>query len=195
MKEILIATGNSDKFEEIISLLPKNQFKFYSLSNFPNIPKTIENEETLEGNALKKAKEAFEKTKILTLADDTGLEVYYLNLEPGVFAARYAGENATYEDNVQKLLINLSGVPIRRRGARFRSVVAIVGNNILHTCDGIVEGKIIEEPRGTNGFGYDPVFIPNGSSKTYAEMGLDEKNIFSHRSIALNKAVNYLQNL
>lgn len=195
MKEVLIATRNQDKFNEIISLLPENQFKFYSLSNFPTIPKTIEDEETLEGNAIKKAKETYEKTKILTLADDTGLEVYYLNLEPGVFAARYAGEKATYNDNVQKLLKNLNGVPTRRRGARFRSVVAIVGKNILYTCDGIVEGKIIEEPRGTNGFGYDPIFLPNGSNKTYAEMDLSEKNIFSHRSIALSKAVNYLKNL
>ncbi len=195
MKELLIATNNRDKLSEIISLLPKNLFKTKSLLDFPNIFKTVEDQPTLEGNSIKKAKEAFEATKMLTMSDDTGLEVYYLNLAPGVYSARYAGENATYNDNVQKLLDELKGVPPRRRFARFKTSIAIIGNGILKTCEGSVEGQIIETQKGINGFGYDSIFIPKGSNKTYAEMDLSEKNIYSHRAKAFFKLLEFLQQI
>lgn len=195
MKELLIATNNRDKLREIISLLPKNLFKIKSLLDFPNILKTVEDQPTLEGNSIKKAKEAFEASKMLTMSDDTGLEVYYLNLAPGVYSARYAGENATYNDNVQKLLDELKGVPPRRRFARFKTSIAIIGNGILKTSEGSVEGQIIETPKGINGFGYDSIFIPKGSNKTYAEMDLSEKNIYSHRAKAFFKLLEFLQQI
>ncbi len=195
MKELLIATNNRDKLREIISLLPKNLFKIKSLLDFPNILKTVEDQPTLEGNSIKKAKEAFEASKMLTMSDDTGLEVYYLNLAPGVYSARYAGENATYNDNVQKLLDELKGVPPRRRFARFRTSIAIIGNGIIKTCEGSVEGQIIETTKGINGFGYDSIFIPKGSNKTYAEMDLSEKNIYSHRAKAFFKSLEILKQI
>ena len=193
--EILIATKNRHKVEEISHLLSSPQFSLRSLDDFPNIPKTVEDEPTLEGNAMKKAREAFKATGVLTLADDTGLECYYLELKPGVFSARYSGENATYADNNAKLLQALKGVPPRRRNARFRSVIAIVGSNIQKLVEGTMEGAIAEAPHGSNGFGYDPLFIPRGSKKTYAEMTLEEKNKVSHRGAALTKAVEVLRGM
>lgn len=193
--EILIATNNRHKVEEISHLLSLLQFSVRSLNDFPHIPKTVEDEPTLEGNALKKAREAFKATGVLTFADDTGLECYYLELKPGVFSARYSGENATYADNNAKLLRALKGVPPRRRNARFRSVIAIVGSNIQKLVEGTMEGAIAEAPHGSNGFGYDPLFIPRGSKKTYAEMTLEEKSKVSHRAAALTKAVEVLRGI
>src|SRR5450759_1418841 len=193
--EILIATKNRHKVEEISHLLSSPQFSVRSLDDFPNIPKTVEDEPTLEGNAMKKAREAFKATGVLTLADDTGLECYYLELKPGVFSARYSGENATYADNNAKLLQALKGVPPRRRNARFRSVIAMVGSDIQKLVEGTMEGAIAEAPHGSNGFGYDPLFIPRGSKKTYAEMTLEEKNKVSHRATALTKAVEVLREM
>lgn len=193
--EILIATNNRDKVDEISYLLSSSQFSVKSLDDFPKIPKTVENEPTLEGNALKKARDAFKALGVLTLADDTGLECYYLELKPGVISARYSGENATYADNNAKLLQALKGVPPRRRNARFRSVIAIVGSNIQKVVEGTMEGAIAEAPHGSNGFGYDPLFIPRGSKKTYAEMTLEEKNKVSHRAAALTKAVEILRGI
>ena len=193
--EILIATNNRDKLEEISRLLSSPQFSVRSLNDFPNIPNTVEDESTLEGNAMKKAREVFKASGVLTLADDTGLECYYLELKPGVFSARYSGENATYADNNAKLLQALKGVPPRRRNARFRSVIAIAGNNIQKLVEGTMEGAIAEAPHGSNGFGYDPLFIPRGSKKTYAEMTLEEKNKVSHRAAALTKAVEVLRGM
>lgn len=193
--EILFATNNRHKVEEISYLLPSSQFLLKSLDDFPSIPKTVEDEPTLEGNALKKAREAFTSTGVLTLADDTGLECYYLELKPGVFSARYSGENATYAQNNAKLLQALKGVPPRRRNARFRSVIAIVGSTMQKIVEGTMEGVIAEAPHGSNGFGYDPLFVPRGSKKTYAEMTLEEKNSVSHRAAALAKAVEVLQGM
>ena len=134
-------------------------------------------------------------TGLLSLADDTGLECYYLELKPGVVSARYSGENATYAENNIKLLNELKGVPPRRRNARFRTVVAIVGKDIQKVVEGKVEGDIAESPRGSGGFGYDPLFIPTGSRKTYAEMTMEEKNKISHRAMAVAKAVEVLKEL
>jgi XTP/dITP diphosphohydrolase len=193
--DILIATNNRHKVEEISSLIASQGFTVKSLVDFPDIPGTIEDQPTLEGNALKKAREAFNTTGLLSLADDTGLECYYLELKPGVISARYSGENATYTENNVKLLNALKGVPPRRRNARFRTVVAVVGKNVQKVVEGKVEGDIAESPRGTGGFGYDPLFIPNGSKKTYAEMTLDEKNKISHRAIAIEKAIEVIKEL
>ncbi len=193
--EILIATNNRHKVEEISHLLGSSEFAVKSLNDFPNIPKTDEDQPTLEGNALKKAREAFKASGLLTLADDTGLECYYLELKPGVLSARYSGENATYADNNAKLLQALKGVPPRRRNARFRSVIAIVEGKIQKVVEGTMEGAIAEAPHGSNGFGYDPLFIPRGSGKTYAEMTLEEKSKISHRAAALAKAIEVLRGI
>ncbi len=195
MQKLLIATNNKHKVEEIRHFLSSLPYDIHSLIDISNAPKTVEDALTLEGNALKKAREAFLATGMLTLADDTGLEVFYLAMKPGVYSARYAGEKATYADNCNKLRQAMNGVAPRRRKAQFRTVVAIVGKGIERTAEGIVEGVICEEQRGSQGFGYDPLFMPKGYSKTYAEMTIDEKNQLSHRARALEKAVEILNKL
>ncbi|MGE5313062.1 MAG: RdgB/HAM1 family non-canonical purine NTP pyrophosphatase [Acidobacteriota bacterium] len=195
MTKLLIATHNRHKKEEIAHLLAHEPFEILDLDDVSNAPATVEDQPTLEGNALKKAREAHEATGLLTLADDTGLEVFYLNLAPGVYSARYSGEHATYAENNRKLLAALNGVPPRRRNARFRTVVAIVGTNIERTVEGMVEGTILEAPRGTTGFGYDPLFLPSGHTRSFAEMDLAEKNTLSHRARAFEAAVRALKEL
>jgi len=195
LNKLLIATNNRHKVEEIKHLIASLSFDVMSLRDIPNAPVTDEDQPTLEGNALKKAREAHKTSGLLTLADDTGLECYYLALAPGVISARYAGENATYDDNNRKLLKALKGVPPRHRNARFRTVVAIVGKNIEKIFEGRVEGRILEQPRGMNGFGYDPIFQPKGFAKSYAELTIEEKNTLSHRADAINKATEYLKTL
>lgn len=192
MTTLLLATNNLHKIDEIASYLSPLGYTIRSARDTP-IPKTVEDKPTLEGNALKKARETHLATGELSLADDTGLEVFYLALKPGVLSARYAGENASYAENCQKLLRAMNGVPPRRRAARFRTVIAVVGNKTEWTVEGTVTGKILEEPRGDGGFGYDPLFVPEGFDRTYAEMGLDEKNLLSHRARALQKAVELLK--
>lgn len=195
MTDLLIATNNKHKVEEIKHFLSTLPFNVRSLSDIPNGPKTIEDEPTLQGNALKKAREAYQASGMLSLADDTGLEVFYLAMKPGVYSARYAGEHATYQDNCDKLQHAMLGVAPRRRKAQFRTVVAIVGKGIEQTVEGKVEGIILEEPRGSQGFGYDPLFVPNGYTRSYAEMSIEEKNQLSHRARALEKAVVILQQI
>ena len=193
--DILLATNNQHKVGEISQLLSSSEFTVKSLGDFPGLPETIEDQPTLEGNALKKAKEAFAATGLLTLADDTGLECYYLELKPGVLSARYAGERASYADNNSKLLSALKGVTPRRRNARFRTVIAIVGKGIEKVVEGRLEGFIAEFPRGTNGFGYDPLFVPEGSWKSYAEMNIEEKNKISHRALAVSRGIEVLRGI
>ncbi len=193
--DILLATNNQHKVEEISQLLSSSEFTVKSLGDFPGLPKTIEDQPTLEGNALKKAREAFAATDLLTLADDTGLECYYLELKPGVLSARYAGDHASYADNNSKLLSALKGVPPRRRNARFRTVIAIVEKGIEKVVEGRLEGSIAESPRGTNGFGYDPLFVPEGSWKSYAEMNIEEKNKISHRALAVSRGIEVLRGI
>jgi XTP/dITP diphosphohydrolase len=127
----------------------------------------------------------YEHAKIPALADDSGLEVFYLNGRPGVVSARYAGEGATDEANNQKLLGQMMGVAPRRRRAQFRAVLTLVGKGTVETTEGICSGMLAESPRGTNGFGYDPIFLPNGFDRTYAELTAAEKNTISHRAKAL----------
>lgn len=189
-KKILIATGNQGKFIEITNyfkdLTTEYKIEFLNLKNFKNIPEVIEDGKTLEENAIKKALEIFRQTNIPTLADDTGLEVDFLNGEPGVYSARYAGENASFDDNILKLLNNLGNVPFEKRTAKFSTVIAFVlSEKEIILAKGICEGFILDKKIGNSGFGYDPIFFLKPLNKTFAEMTLDEKNQISHRALAL----------
>jgi XTP/dITP diphosphohydrolase len=195
MRQIIIATNNKHKVQEIKQILKLSDFEILDLSSFPDVPSALEDGKTLSENAIKKANHVFKHTGILSIADDTGLFVDYLMGAPGVYSSRYAGENANYEDNNRKLLSEMKGVPPRKRGARFKCLMAIIGNKINIGVEGVIEGKILFNPRGNNGFGYDPLFQLNGYLKSFAEMDIDEKNKISHRAIALNKAREILINL
>jgi XTP/dITP diphosphohydrolase len=185
MNQLVLATHNKHKAEELQAMLAGNGIDVLTLDNFPNIGGIPEDSDTLEGNALKKAREVFRATQLPSLADDTGLEVDYLHGAPGVFSARFAGLNATYEDNLRKLLAEMSGVPLPRRGARFRSVLAFVTPHREQFVEGVCPGSIIEQAKGLGGFGYDPVFLPSGFTQTFAEMEMELKNTLSHRARAL----------
>jgi XTP/dITP diphosphohydrolase len=194
MTQLLIATHNNDKVEEIRGILAGVNLSLVPLTDFPAIPPTVEDADTLEGNALKKAEEAFRATGIPAVADDTGLEVFYLNGAPGVFSSRYAGEDATYADNRRTLLSRLRGVPPRRRGARFRTVVAFVPSpGTHHLFEGICPGVIIEKEQGEGGFGYDPIFLPDGYAETFGQMDLALKNTLSHRARAFQNFSEFLR--
>lgn len=185
MKRLVLATHNKDKVKEFHDLLAGLDIEVVSLDAFPAVGEIKEDGETLEENALIKAREVHRVTGLPSLADDTGLEVFYLNGAPGVFSSRYAGEHATYEDNVRKLLRDLGGVPPRRRRAQFRCVLAYVGaDRSEHLVEGVCGGVMTESPRGTNGFGYDPVFLPEGHAGTFGELSAEEKNAISHRARA-----------
>ena len=187
LKEIILASHNVHKIEELSAMLAGTGITVRSLHDVPNIPDIEEDQPTLEGNALKKARAVYQATGIPALADDTGLEVFYLNGRPGVYSARFAGAGCTYDDNNIKLLKELLGVPPRRRQAQFRSVLALVMTGYENFVEGKIEGLITEAPRGKSGFGYDPVFQPIGFNKTFAEMTPEEKNSVSHRGQALQK--------
>ncbi|MCC6397228.1 MAG: RdgB/HAM1 family non-canonical purine NTP pyrophosphatase [Bacteroidetes bacterium] len=186
MKKLLLASNNPDKATEVRELLADLSIELTTLNDHPSYPPTVEDAETLEGNALKKAMEAYQRTGIPSIGDDTGLEVHYLNDQPGVFSSRFAGPNASYADNCAKLLRLLRGVPPRRRAAQFRCVIAFVQDEHTHHCsEGICRGVILESRRGDGGFGYDPVFLPDGHAMTFAEMDLKLKNTLSHRARAI----------
>ncbi|MGH2568927.1 MAG: XTP/dITP diphosphatase [Bacteroidota bacterium] len=187
MKKLILATRNRHKTVGLQTLLKGLDVELLTLNDFPNHPPLVEDGATFRENALKKARAVFQHTKLPALADDSGLEVFYLNGRPGVHSARYAGENATDEQNNAKLLSEMRGVAPRRRRARFRAVLALVGAGYEELADGGCPGKLAEAPRGTNGFGYDPIFIPDGFSKTYAELTAEEKNKISHRAKAAEK--------
>jgi XTP/dITP diphosphohydrolase len=194
MTQLLIATHNKDKVEEIRGILSGLKLSLVPMTEFPAIPPTVEDADTLEGNALKKAEEAFRATGIPAVADDTGLEVFYLNGAPGVLSSRYAGEGVTYADNRRKLLSRLRGVPPRRRAARFRTVVAFVPSaGTHHLFEGICPGVIIEKERGLGGFGYDAIFLPDGYAETFGEMALELKNTLSHRARAFQGFSEFLR--
>jgi len=184
-RQILAATNNTDKLREIHQILNSSDWEVVGLNDFPPYPEPPENGETLVENALKKAREGYKHTGVLTLADDSGLEVDYLNGRPGVHSARYAGENATYEDNVDLLLCELDGAQNNERTARFRCVMALVGAGIEQWWEGVSEGIIIETRKGSSGFGYDPVFWSPELGKTFAEASSEDKNRVSHRGRAL----------
>jgi XTP/dITP diphosphohydrolase len=190
--EICIATNNSHKIAEIIPLLGKN-FNLLTLLAAGIQEDLPENQFTLEGNAEEKALYVFNKKGICCFADDSGLEVDALEGAPGVFSARYAGLQRNDKDNMELLLKNLEGNP--NRDAKFRTVICWISPNGKQFFQGTLEGSIAQAPKGTNGFGYDPIFVPNGYSHTLAEMSLSEKNQISHRAKAVEKLVTFLKEL
>ncbi|MBI5021199.1 MAG: RdgB/HAM1 family non-canonical purine NTP pyrophosphatase [Ignavibacteriales bacterium] len=192
MKNIIFASNNPGKVKEVKSLIAGIPINIESLIGRNDLPAIIEDGNTLEENALKKARIIYDSTKSPTISDDTGLEVYHLNMMPGVISARYAGENVTYSDNNQKLLKEMEGVPDEERGAQFRCVAVFTDGKIERSFEGICKGKIIHDLRGTEGFGYDPIFVPDGYRKTYAELTLTEKNKISHRAVAFQKLIKFL---
>ena len=190
---ILISTKNKDKVREITQKLDGLNLEVKSLLDFPEILDVVEDGDTLEQNAWKKARTGYEATGLLTIADDTGLEVEALDGAPGVYSSRYAGEDATYADNRRKLLETMKNVPADKRKAAFRTVVAIQGNGIEEIVEGGCEGVITSEERGSGGFGYDPVFLIPDRNLTFAEMSLEDKNKISHRGIAVGKSVEVIK--
>ena len=186
---LIFATSNQNKVLEIQKILPK-KFNIKSLKDLNYFEDVPENETTIEGNAIFKVKYIYEKFNINVFADDTGLEVEGLNGEPGVHSARYAGTTRNSEKNIKKLLKNLKN--IKNRSARFKTVIALIIDNKLHIFSGIVEGYILDSPKGNNGFGYDPIFCPNGFDKSFAELTLKEKNLISHRSFAMKKLIDFI---
>lgn len=189
--QIVFATNNDNKLREINHILG-NSFNLLSLNDL-NIKEDIpENESTLEGNAIHKARHIYKIVKMNVFADDTGLEIEALNGLPGINSARFAGENKNSEANIRKALKMM--LNIENRKARFRTVIALIFNGKEFLFEGIVNGKIIHEKRGKKGFGYDPVFLPEGKDLTFAEMSLDEKNKISHRAKAFEKLREFLLN-
>jgi XTP/dITP diphosphohydrolase len=183
--KLVLATHNDGKILEMQYALSDIAVDVLTLKEFPNIGEIPETGSTLIENAFIKAETVFIETGISALADDTGLEVDALNGEPGVYSARYAGENASYLENCAKVLNKLDGTRIEDRTARFRTVMAFVGKNEKFHCEGSVDGLIIDKKIGKNGFGYDPIFYYPKLEKTFAELNKNEKNSISHRGIAL----------
>lgn len=189
MKSLVFATNNKHKIEEATEIL-HGKYQIISLKELNFTDDVEETESTIEGNASLKSRYIFEKYSLDCFADDTGLEVEALNGEPGVYSARYAGEEHDFNKNIEKLLNNLKGITNRK--ARFRTVVSLIidGNETLF--EGIINGEIIEVRRGTNGFGYDSVFVPEGYTATMAEMEPEIKNKISHRALAMQKMADFL---
>ena len=186
MKKIIFASGNKGKTREVKDLFRDSEYEIISLLDFPDVPEIVEDADTFEGNAKKKAEIIYGKFNTAVIADDSGLSVDQLNGAPGVYSARYAGENCTYEDNNKKLLNALSDFQEPHNAKFICHAVYLDEKHYLNTS-GELHGKIIKELKGDRGFGYDPVFQPEGYNKTLAEMGLDEKNKISHRAIAFNR--------
>lgn len=188
IKEILLATNNQGKVKEMKSILSDLEIDVYSLKDKGIDIDVEEDKKTFEENALKKAEEISKISGMITVSDDSGLEVYALDLRPGIYSARYAGEGATSDMLCEKLLSEMENVPDSERGARFVSVAAIVyPNGKKLTLRGECEGTIIKEKRGSGGFGYDPVFYIEEKGQTFSEMPLEEKNKISHRAKAFAK--------
>lgn len=196
MFKLVLASNNSGKLKELRTLLSPLNIAVTSLADYPGMPETVEDGDTFADNAVKKAKEAAQYTGLIALADDSGLEVDYLNGKPGVLSARFAGEPKDDAANNQKLLTLMQGVPMEKRTARFRCVVAIcTPQGETYISEGSCEGYILNELRGTGGFGYDPLFYVAEYKKTFAELDLATKNKISHRGKALKGAVEILKKL
>jgi|TARA_B110000438_G_scaffold27728_1_gene26651 XTP/dITP diphosphohydrolase len=187
--DLIFATGNQNKLLEINKIIPNN-VKIISLKDLKFSDDIPENENTIEGNAIYKAKYIYNKFNTNVFSDDTGLEVEALNGEPGVYSARYAGEACDSNDNINKLLKKLKKK--KNRSARFKTIIALIIKNKIHTFEGIINGEILKNPIGENGFGYDSIFRPAGYSKSFAELSINEKNIISHRSLAIKKLINFI---
>lgn len=191
-RKLVFATNNAHKLEEIAAILG-DKVELLSLNDIDchtDIPETAE---TLEGNALLKSSFIYRNYQLDCFADDTGLEVEALNGEPGVYSARYAGDGHNAEANMLKLLHNMEG--IENRKAQFRTVFALIIDGKEHLFEGFIKGEIIKTRRGNSGFGYDPIFVPEGYSQTFAEMGNELKNKISHRAIATNKLCKFLNSI
>lgn len=193
---LVISSANSDKLREVTEVLSARWLELLPLGSFPGAPAPKEGSFSLEENALIKARTARDFTGLPSVGDDTGLEVDILDGKPGVFSSRYAGENATYADNVRKLLEVLQAIPKQERSARFKTVVALAlpgGKERLFR--GYCWGHLCFEPRGENGFGYDPVFVPHGKRSTLAQLSPELKNRISHRGKALRSLKRHLHKL
>ena len=187
--KIIFATGNKNKLKEIRAAIPPGS-ELLGLKDVGIFEELPEDHETLEENALQKAQYVYEKSGLTCFADDTGLEIDALNGAPGVYSARYAGEEKRAAANMAKVLDELADED--DRSARFRTVIALVGPKGENTFEGIVNGRILREKKGAEGFGYDPIFQPEGEERSFAEMGLVEKNTMSHRARAFKKLLEYL---
>jgi len=189
--KLVFATNNSNKLNEVTNLM-NNQIDIVSLNDINCNEDIIEVEKTISGNAILKANYIKTNYGFDCFADDTGLEVDFLNGNPGIFSKRFAGENSTDELNMEKLLNDMKEA--NNRNARFKTVIALNIDNKVVTFTGICEGEILAKKRGANGFGYDPVFLPKGYNKSFGEMNLIEKNKIGHRSKAVKKLIDYLNN-
>lgn len=188
--KLCFATNNEHKLREVKQLLI-DKHDILSLAAIGCTEELSEDQDTLEGNSLQKAKYVFDHYNISCFADDTGLEVEALQGVPGVYSARYAGEHRNSDDNIILLLKNLSHHTNRK--ARFRTVITLIIQNEIHQFEGIANGEILKSRRGDHGFGYDPVFLPEGHHKSMAELSANEKNAISHRGLAVKKLVEFLQ--
>ena len=192
--DLIFATHNRHKVSEVQAMLPAG-IHVRSLSDLgcdEDIPETAD---TLQGNALQKAQFVHERYHCNCFADDTGLEIDALDGRPGVYSARYAGEGCSFDDNVRKVLAELENVPLAQRTARFRTVVALILDGRTYFFEGKVEGLMTLERHGVEGFGYDPIFLPEGYGQTFAEMDASEKNRISHRGRAMAQMVGFLERL
>lgn len=190
MIDLIFGTHNPNKVSEIQQLVP-DSIRVRSLSDIGLLEDIPEDQNTLEGNAIQKSQYVFDRFQYNVFSDDTGLEVEALNGDPGVYSARYAGPQKNSEDNMNKLLHSLEHESNRK--ARFRTVIALFWNKKLHLFEGVVKGEISTKKKGTKGFGYDPIFIPEGFVKSFAEMSSEEKNNISHRGRAVKKLISFLQ--
>lgn len=188
--QLVFASNNQHKLSEIQKIIGK-EFRLITLSEAGFTGEIPEDQNTLEDNALEKARYIFSKLNANCFADDTGLEVEALNREPGVYSARYAGSENNSEKNIAKLLFNIKDKTNRK--AQFRTVIALIINGKEFLFEGIVKGIIINEKRGVSGFGYDPIFVPDGYNNTFAEMPISEKNKISHRANAIHKLADFLK--
>ncbi|MDP7555900.1 MAG: RdgB/HAM1 family non-canonical purine NTP pyrophosphatase [Nitrospinota bacterium] len=187
LNTIVLATQNRDKREELQEALSEFTVKILSLNDLPFIGEIEEVGKTLLENSMIKAKTVHNLTQLPVIADDTGLEVEALNGAPGIYSARYAGEDVTYEDNVNKLLAEMENIPLENRKAQFRTVISFVDKDRELWTEGRIKGIIGESAKGKNGFGYDPVFFVPELEKTFSELSIGEKNRISHRGLAMKK--------
>ncbi|ATW25529.1 XTP/dITP diphosphatase [Candidatus Formimonas warabiya] len=196
MREILLATKNIGKLNEFVSLIGDYTWKVFSLRDFPHLPQVEETGTTFQDNARLKALAAAQETGLLALADDSGLEVDSLGGLPGVYSARFAGEERNDQKNNEKLLVMLKNVPASSRRARFRCTIAVARpDGQVAFCEGVCEGLIAMEPAGTNGFGYDPLFFLPEYGKTMAQLDMEEKNLISHRGKAFKASLPLLHKM
>lgn len=193
MKQIVIATKNKNKLLEIKEILKDMEIEVLSIRDFANIPEIEEDGESYQENAIKKAEEIFSFTKITTLSDDSGLEVDALSGQPGIYSSSFAGKGKSDEENNKKLLGLLENVPPHLRGATFKCVIAVRTGDEMQTFAGECKGEIISKPRGSRGFGYDPLFFIPHYNQTIAELHPHIKNRISHRGVTLEKAKEYLR--